>query len=402
MIRRKLPIWHTAVAALLAVAAATCDNGSTGPDATPDVRELLQLPPHFAVPAIPPYNPITAEKIELGRILFHDTRLSGNQTQSCASCHPQGLAFSDARATAVGSTGQPHPRNSQGLANSAYFSTLTWGNNVLLELEDQIKVPILSDNPIELGVVDGIRAEVLRRFDEDSTYRELFSAAFPDSPPGATINKIVFALASFSRTLVSGDSPYDRYYRGDQTALTAQQIRGLQLFNSERMECFHCHSGLNFSISYRDQRTTPGTIIYPFFNNGLYNIGGDGSYPTGNQGLYELTGNPNDRGRFRPQGLRNVAVTAPYMHDGSIATLRDVILHYARGGRVIESGPYAGDGRLSPLKSGLIRGFTISESEMDDVIAFLESLTDSTFLKNARFASPDTRLVRESPTTRGD
>jgi cytochrome c peroxidase len=300
----------------------------------------------------------------------------------------QNLAFSDARPTAVGSTGEPHPRNSQGLANAAYFSTLTWGNNVLLDLEDQIRVPILSDNPVELGVLDGVRAEVLARFESDSTYRALFAAAFPESGPEATINKITFALASFCRTLVSGNSPYDAYYLGNSAALTEQQIRGLRLFNSERFECFHCHSGVNLSISYRDSRTTGGTITYPFFNTGLYNVDGDGSYPTLNQGLYELTKNPDDRGRFRPQGLRNVAVTAPYMHDGSIPTLRDVIRHYARGGRLIESGPFAGDGRASPLKSGLVRGFQATEQEIDDVIAFLESLTDPTFLTNPDFSDP--------------
>jgi cytochrome c peroxidase len=375
-------------AAALAAAALACGDSSVGPSPPDGVRELLRLPEHFAEPAIPEYNPLTAEKIALGRRLFYDTRLSGNQTQSCASCHQQRLAFTDGLAVPRGSTGHALLRNSQGLANVAYFSTLTWGNNVLLTLEDQILVPLQSDNPIELGIVDGNRAEVLARLDADSTYRELFALAFPDSPPGATINRIRFALASFCRTLISGDSPYDRYYRGDHSALTAGQVRGLKLFNSERMECFHCHSGINLSTSYHDATTTAGTITFPFFNNGLYNVGGDGSYPEGNQGLYELTHDPKDRGRFRPQGLRNVAVTAPYMHDGSIATLRDVVRHYARGGRVVLSGPYAGDGSLSPLKSGLVRGFSLTEAEMDDVIAFLESLTDSTFLTDPRFSDP--------------
>jgi cytochrome c peroxidase len=375
-------------AAALAAAALACGDSSVGPSPPDGVRELLRLPEHFAEPAIPEYNPLTAEKIALGRRLFYDTRLSGNQTQSCASCHQQRLAFTDSLAVPRGSTGHALLRNSQGLANVAYFSTLTWGNNVLLTLEDQILVPLQSDNPIELGIVDGNRAEVLARLDADSTYRELFALAFPDSPPGATINRIRFALASFCRTLISGDSPYDRYYRGDHSALTAGQVRGLKLFNSERMECFHCHSGINLSTSYHDATTTAGTITFPFFNNGLYNVGGDGSYPEGNQGLYELTHDPKDRGRFRPQGLRNVAVTAPYMHDGSIATLRDVVRHYARGGRAVLSGPYAGDGSLSPLKSGLVRGFSLTEAEMDDVIAFLESLTDSTFLTDPRFSDP--------------
>ncbi len=374
--------------AALAAAVLGCGDSSTGPPSGGGVRELLRLPEHFAEPAVPEYNPLTPEKIALGRRLFYDTRLSGNGTQSCGSCHQQRLAFSDGLAVPTGSTGHALLRNSQGLANAAYFSTLTWGNNALLSIEDQVLVPLLSDNPVELGVLDGVRAEVLARFDADATYRELFAAAYPEDPPGTTLNQVRFALSSFSRSLISGNSPYDRYYRGEASALTAQQIRGLKLFNSERMECFHCHSGVNLSTSYHDAATTPGTITYPFFNNGLYNVGGDGSYPTGNQGLHELTHDPKDRGRFRPQSLRNVGVTAPYMHDGSIPDLREVVRHYARGGRRVLSGPYAGDGSLSPLKSGLVRGFSISEEEIDDVIAFLHSLTDSTFLTDPRFSDP--------------
>ena len=367
-----------------------CGGSSEQPQASaaPSVRELLKLPAHFSEPAIPDYNPLTAEKIALGRRLFYEKRLSGNQTQSCGSCHVQRLAFADGKTTPSGSTGDVLLRNSQGLANVAYYATHAWGNNVLLELEDQIHVPIESDNPIELGVLDGNRQDVLSRFESDETYRRLFSAAFPETGSAVSVKRIIFALASFCRTFISGDSPYDRYYQGDKTALTDQQIRGLLLFNSERGECFHCHNGINFSISYRDIHTTPGTIIFPFFNNGLYNIGGDGSYPPGNQGIYELTQDPFDRGLFRPQGLRNVALTAPYMHDGSIATLRDVVLHYARGGRLIESGPYAGDGRLSPLKSGLIRGFEATDSDIDDLVSFLESLTDQSFVENPDLSNP--------------
>jgi cytochrome c peroxidase len=375
----------SSLAALALVCAAGCGGD---PAFGSDVRALLRLPQHFQEPAIPDFNPLTAEKIALGRHLFYDPRLSGNGTQACASCHLQEHAFADTATTPSGSTGEVLARNSQGLANAAYPATLTWGNNVLLELEDQLRVPLLADNPTELGISDGNRAEVLRRFEDDPRYQELFARAFPDEEPGVTVNKIVFALASFVRTMTSGDSPYDRYSNGDPTALTEQQIRGLRLFNSERLECFHCHSGVHFSTSYRDARTTPDTATYPFFNTGLYNVGGDGSYPAFNQGIFELTQNPFDRGKFRPQSLRNVALTAPYMHDGSIATLREVLLHYARGGRSIESGPYAGDGRTNPLKSGLIRGFTISEEEIQDVLAFLESLTDPGFLTREDLSDP--------------
>ena len=352
------------------------------------VRALLALPDLLEAPAIPALNPLSKEKIELGRYLFYDQKLSANQTQSCSSCHLQEFAFADGKKTPTGSTGDVLFRNSPGLANAFYQSTLTWANNVLLELEQQLEVPIRNDHPTELGVSDGARDEVLARFDDDPEYARMFAAAFPDEKRGASIKKIVFALSSFCRSLVSADSPYDRYRAGDKAALNASQRRGLALVSGERLECFHCHTGVNLTVSYRDANTTSGTIRYPFFNNGLYNVDGEGSYPPHDQGLYDLTLDPGDRGLFRPPSLRNVALTAPYMHDGSIPTLRDVVKHYAAGGTVLEAGPFAGDGRVSPLKSGLVRGFKITEAELDDVVAFLESLTDDSFVQNPAFASP--------------
>ncbi|MEM7676805.1 MAG: di-heme enzyme, partial [Myxococcota bacterium] len=153
-------------------------------------------------------------------------------------------------------------------------------------------------------------------------------------------------------------------------------------------ECFHCHGGFNLSTSFRAHDTDAGAIRFPFFNNGLYNVDGEGSYPARDQGLYDLTLDPDDRGLFRPQGLRNVAMTPPYMHDGSIETLREVVVHYTRGGRLIESGPDAGDGRISPLKSGLVRPFAATEAEIDAVVAFLEALTDETFLHADHLSDP--------------
>jgi len=375
---------------LLTACGGNSETTVTVDDEAADLRTLLKVPEHFALPSIPNYNIPTRDKIELGRRLFYDTNLSANQTQSCASCHEQALAFSDGIAAPQGSTGQQLVRNSQGLANVAYHPTFTWANKVFLELEDQLQVPIRSDNPIELGVTPSQVDTVLARFNGDPSYVSLFANAFPESSTGATINKIIQALASFCRTLISGDSLYDRYYQGDTTALTEQQLLGFQLFNGEKFECFHCHDGINFSTSYRDNNSNPGTQTYPFFNNGLYNLDDEGSYPIQDQGLFDLTFNPNHKGFFRPPSLRNVELTAPYMHDGSIATLREVIEHYARGGRLIESGPYAGDGRLNPLKSGLVRGFNATDEEIDAVIAFLQSLTDETFINNPDFANPFT------------
>jgi cytochrome c peroxidase len=162
----------------------------------------------------------------------------------------------------------------------------------------------------------------------------------------------------------------------------------MTLFNGEKFECFHCHGGTNATGSYRDWRTTADTIQYPFFNTGLYNVDGEGSYPAYDQGLYDVRIDLDLRGFFRPPSLRNVELTAPYTHDGSIPTLREMVEHYAAGGRVIEDGDYAGDGRVSPLKSGLIRGFDATDEEIDAVVAFLESFTDHTFVENPAHSDP--------------
>ncbi len=376
------------IVAVAVAVMASCGAEDAGDDTghEAEVRALLGLPDRFQLPAIPEYNPLTAEKIELGRHLFYERRLSGNGTQSCADCHLQELAFADGKRTPTGSTGTVLARNSPGLANVAYNATLTWASDGLVDLEDQLQIPIRNDNPIELGVHDGVREEVLARFDADEAYVALFSAAFPDSDSGATINKIIFALSSFCRTMLSTDSPYDRYIAGDREALTEQQKQGLSLFFGERFECFHCHNGVNLTTSYRDANSDEVRLV--FFNNGLYNVDGEGSYPAYDQGLYDLTLNPEHRGLFRPPSLRNIAETAPYMHDGSILSLREVVEHYTAGGRLIEEGPYAGDGRLNPLKSGLVRSFAATDEEIDAVVAFLESFTDETFINNPAFSNP--------------
>jgi cytochrome c peroxidase len=155
---------------------------------------------------------------------------------------------------------------------------------------------------------------------------------------------------------------------------------------ADAFECFHCHGGFLFSQSSDDS----GQVFDQkfFMNNGLYNLDEQGGYPPGNEGLFDTTGDPTDKGRFKPPSLRNIALTAPYMHDGSIATLEEVIDHYARGGRLIESGPYAGDGRDNPNKSALLNGFAITEQEKQDLIAFLRALTDEELLTNPAYSDP--------------
>ncbi len=372
------------------------DPGSAGSNA--ELRSTLNIPPHLPLPAIPPFNEPTQEKVRLGRHLFYDKRLSANRTQSCASCHVQSLAFTDGLARSIGSTGQPHFRNAQSLANAMYNASLTWSNDGFLWLEDQIEVPLVGDNPIELGITDSVRDEVLERFVSDPLYQELFAAAFPEDST-VSLQKIIFGLATFCRTIVSGQSAYDRFLQGDVNALDAEQKTGLRLFNSEKFECFHCHSGVNLTVSHKDGSTDLSTLRFSFFNNGLYNIGGNGSYPRIDQGLFDLTGRPPDKGLFRPQSLRNVELTGPYMHDGSIGSLEEVVQHYARGGRVITSGPNAGDGRISPLKSGLIRGFRLEPGETEALVAFLRSLTDWELLNDPRLSDP---FLETNPATNNE
>jgi cytochrome c peroxidase len=371
--------------ALLGLGAAT---GCEGEPLTPPSVTLsgLVVPKGFPQPPIPNDNLATPEKVTLGRFLFYDTRLSGNGQQACGTCHLQRLAFTDGLTTAVGSTGEAHPRNTQSLTNVAYNATLTWANPLLTNLEQQLLIPIFGEHPVELGAT-GQEDEILDRLRADARYPSLYAAAFPDDPDPITWDNTVRALASFSRALISGDSPFDRFvYQGDAAALDASARRGLELFFSERLECHHCHGGFNLS----EATTHDGSPFDAarFHNTGLYNVDGQGGFPPSDTGLFEVTNDPRDMGKFRPPSLRNVAVTAPYMHDGSVATLEDVIRLYEAGGRVIEGGPNAGDGRASPLKSGLVPGFTLTDAERQDLLRFLESLTDTTFLTDPRLSDP--------------
>jgi cytochrome c peroxidase len=160
----------------------------------------------------------------------------------------------------------------------------------------------------------------------------------------------------------------------------------MTLFYSENLECHHCHGGFNFSEATIHAGSVFDSAL--FHNTGLYNLDGEGAYPANNTGIFEITGDPADMGRFRAPTLRNIAVTGPYMHDGSMDTLEAVLDHYAAGGRLIEDGPNAGDGRASPLKSGLVAGFSLTEDERADLVAFLESLTDETFLTDPALSDP--------------
>jgi cytochrome c peroxidase len=330
---------------------------------------------------------MTPAKVELGRRLFHDPRLSGNGELACSGCHRPELAYTDGRARAVGATGEEHPRSAMSLANVAYAATLGWDDPGLTQLEDQARVPLLNEHPVEMGV-SGREEEVLARLRGDPTYRELFDRAFPGADEPLTLDHVTRALASFERTLISGDSLYDRWaYRGEVDALKPRARAGAALFFSRRLSCFRCHAGFNLSgdVVYEGSES----IEPSFHNTGLYNVDGEGAYPEPNTGAYRVTGRPEEMGKFRAPTLRNIALTAPYMHDGSLATLDEVLDHYASGGRAIAAGPHAGDGRASPLKDPLVAGFELSPEERSALIAFLQSLTDDRFIERSRNLVPD-------------
>lgn len=381
--------WMVGGATLIAGLAllAACGGGGTTVTDVQSTRSgfALSLPKYFPAPREPADNPLTQAKVDLGRFLFYDKRLSGNGQQSCGSCHEQARAFTDGKVQAVGSTGETHPRNAQHLSNVVYNATLTWANPSLVTLERQMETPLFGDNPVEMGINDGNRAAVLQRIAGDDAYRTRFAAAFPGEAAPVNWSNIVKAIASFQRVLISGRSKYDRYLEG-QATLTAAEARGMNLFFGEKAECFHCHGSFNFN----DQIVHAASRIVetPFHNTGLYNIGGTGAFPEPNRGVFELTARADDMGKFRAPSLRNVEVTAPYMHDGSVATLEEVLAFYAAGGRVITSGPYAGDGRRNPYKSDLVTLIDLTPQEQADIVAFLKTLTDHDFLTDARFADP--------------
>jgi cytochrome c peroxidase len=340
-------------------------------DTSPSPAYEWRLPPGFPRPAVPADNPMSSAKVELGRRLFHETHLSSTGRYACASCHRPELAFTDGRPRALGATGESVKHSAMSLANVAYNPAFTWSDARVHSLESQMRQPLFNRHPVEMGLTGGGRAAV-KALSADAVYRSRFAAAFPDDAAPISMANIIKAIAAFERTLISGRSPFDRYvYDDDQTALSDSEKRGMALFFSPRAGCAQCHSGINFSgpLVYEGHETQ-GAL---FANTGLYDTDGQGSYPANDQGLIEVTHRAEDMGKFRVPTLRNVALTAPYMHDGSVASLEQVIDHYARGGH------------KSPRQDSRIRPLFLSQSERADLAAFLRSLTDREFVADPRF-----------------
>jgi cytochrome c peroxidase len=333
------------------------------------------LPPGFPTPAVPLDNPMSAAKAALGRRLFFENRLSSSGRYSCASCHRPELAFTDGRARAQGATGERVRRGAMTLTNVAYNPAFTWSSDKVLSLEAQMRQPLFNEHPVEMGLKSGGAAAV-SALSGDENYRAQFAAVFAGEPEPLSMNHIIQAIAAFERTLISGRSPFDRYvFDDDRTALSASAKHGMALFYSARVGCAQCHSGINFNGAIAYEGHTQARAL--FANTGLYDVDGLGAYPPSDRGLMEVTHRAADMGKFKVPTLRNVALTAPYMHDGSLPSLDAVLDHYARGGH------------KTVLQDRRVRAFALSPSERSDLLAFLASLTDREFVENPDFSDPN-------------
>ena len=296
---------------------------------------MWSLPRGFPAPPVPADNLMSNAKVALGRRLFFEPALSVTGKYSCATCHQPSRAFTDGRKLAIGATGDSTPTNAMSLTNVAYNVSFGWSTPNVRTLEDQMRQPMLNDHPIEMGL-KGRETQLVQTLLADASWHSAFDTAFPEAQGHFTFDHLIKAIATFERTLISGHSPFDEYvFNGKHNALTPEAKRGMALFYSERLGCSTCHAGFNFSGAWRDAQ---GPTAEPTFaNNGI------GNAPV------------------RVPTLRNVALTAPYMHDGSLSTLDAVLDHYQQA--------------APPL-----RAFTLTRAERQELIAFLQSLTDSTFM----------------------
>jgi cytochrome c peroxidase len=293
----------------------------------------------------PADNALTLERATLGKRLFYEAQLSRSNEISCGSCHQQQYGFADPRVVSSGVEGRTGTRNAPSIVNAAWGKTFFWDGRAH-SLEEQAGQPI--ENPLEM---DLSLTDAVAKVAADPSYVEDFLQAYGEAPSASSLQK---ALASFVRSVVSGSSPYDRHLRGDDSDFGPQRKRGEGLFLSEKAECFHCHPSGSLSNE-------------GYFNNGTYTAGGD----TGRQ---QVTGRAGDLGKFKVPGLRNIGVTSPYMHDGSVASLEDVIEQYDAGGR--------GDPSTDPQ----IKPMALSSEEKADLLEFLRSFTDDALLQDPRFA----------------
>jgi cytochrome c peroxidase len=313
----------------------------------------LDIPTGFPDMIMPVDNQLTEEGISLGRKLFHDPILSADDSQSCASCHLQDFSFADPNRFSIGIDGLEGSRNATALINVGWLSHLNWDGSAK-SLEEQAFEPVV--NPVEMH---NSWPQAVTSLKNDSAYKRMFFEAFGTLDFDST--HVVKAIAQFERTLISSNSKWDRYLRGE-VSLTQAESRGFEIFFTEKGDCFHCHSTILFTDN-------------DFHNNGLDAFFAD-------PGLYEVTNDPNDEGRFRTPTLRNAEFTAPYMHDGRFQTLEEVIDFYSEGLQYSET--------IDPLMKNVDEGgVQLTEEEKFYLLTFLKTLSDTTFLQNSAYAPAD-------------
>lgn len=301
----------------------------------------LKIPLGLIDPEIPAANPLTLAKVELGRQLYFDKRLSVDDTVSCATCHDPHHGFAQSEAISIGIQGKKGNRNAPTVLNAALFDMQFWDGRAP-SLEEQAKAPIV--NPVEMGMPSlEALVEKLKKIPE---YRKSFSEAFPD---GITVDNIARAIAAYERTLLAGDSPFDRYFYGkEENAISPAAKRGLEVFR-EKGRCVTCHEILSSFALFTDQK--------------FHNVGVGMDKPNPDLGRFLVTKEEKDTGAFKTPTLRNVALTGPYMHDGSEPTLESVVELYDKGGipnRHLDGG---------------IRPLNLSAQEKKDLVEFMKSLT---------------------------
>jgi cytochrome c peroxidase len=365
----KRMLWILIASLILAASAVGADEA--------EKEAPLGLPP----PPVPEDNPQTPEKIALGKKLFDDKRFSSTGEVACATCHMVEKAFTDSPLkVSEGIRMLTGTRNAPTVVNSVYFETMFWDGRSP-SLEDQALHPFT--NPVEMGLES--HEPILKTVRGDPEYQSAFKEVFGKSGPDITMTEVTQAIAAFERTQVAGNSPFDRYYfKGEEGALTSAQKRGLDLFVNQG-RCVSCHvieqtQALftdnrfhNIGVGINDIQADIPPLATEFlearYTGAEVDVKVLSDKRTSELGRLAITRGFDDLGAFKTSTLRNIAVTAPYMHDGSIETLRDVVVHYNNGGVTNEGDP------VNDFLSGGIRPLNLTDEQIDDLVAFLEALT---------------------------